>query len=90
MNYRTFNRYELFTPEMMSAHMNLISDVMDYQMENEVSDFDFINSLYGIYDGYLYSELLVSAMNYPSNIYERVLDTYRLIDEWIEEREYSL
>jgi hypothetical protein len=74
----------------MRAHMNLISDVMDYQMENEISDFDFTNSLYGIFDGYLYSDLLVSAMNYPSGIYERVLDTYRLIDEWIEEKEHSL
>jgi len=90
MNYRTFNRYELFTPEMMKAQMNLISDVMDYQMENEISDFDFINQLYGIYDGYLYSDILMRGMNYPSDIYERVLDTYRLIDEWIEEREYSL
>ena len=90
MNYRTFNRYELFTSEMMSNHMELIVDIQRYQMEMCISDYQFINSLYGIWDGYLYSNLLTSAMEYPPFIYERVLDTYRLIDEWIEEKEYSI
>jgi hypothetical protein len=91
MNYQKFDRYEaLNTIELLKAHLTLIRDVETYQMENEISDFDFINELYGIYDGYLYTELLLTAMNYPSEIYERVLDTYRLIDEWIEEKEYSI
>jgi hypothetical protein len=91
MNYRKFDRHEVLnTVELMKAHSTLIRDVETYQMENEISDFDFINELFGIYDGYLYTSILMRGMNYPSNIYERVLDTYRLIDEWIEEREYSL
>jgi hypothetical protein len=87
MNYRKFDRHEVLnTMELMQAHSTLISDVTDYQMENGISDFDFINELYGIYDGYLYSSILMRAMEYPSDIYERVLDTYRLIDEFIESK----
>ena len=87
MNYQKFDRYEVLnTIELLKAQSALISDVVDYQSENDIHDFEFINQLYGIYDGYLYSELLLTAMNYPSEIYERVLDTYRLIDEWIESK----
>jgi hypothetical protein len=87
MNYQKFDRYEVLnTVELMKAHQTLIRDVETYQMENEISDFDFINELYGIYDGYLYTSILMRGMNYPSDIYERVLDTYRMIDEFIESK----
>ena len=87
MNYQKFDRYEVLnTVELMKAHSTLIRDVETYQMENEISDFDFINELYGIYDGYLYTSILMRGMNYPSDIYERVLDTYRLINEFIESK----
>jgi len=87
MNYRKFDRHEVLnTVELMKAHSTLIRDVETYQMENEISDFDFINELFGIYDGYLYTSILMRGMNYPSDIYERVLDTYRLINEFIESK----
>jgi hypothetical protein len=87
MNYQKFDRYEVLnTVELMKAHSTLIRDVETYQIENEIYDFDFINELFGIYDGYLYSSILMRAMEYPSDIYERVLDTYRLIDEFIESK----
>jgi hypothetical protein len=87
MNYRKFDRHEVLnTIELLKAQSALISDVVDYQSENDIHDFDFINELYGIYDGYLYSSILMRAMGYPSDIYERVLDTYRLIDEFIESK----
>jgi hypothetical protein len=87
MNYQKFDRYEVLnTVELMKDHLTLIRDVETYQMENEISDFDFINELYGIYDGYLYTSILMRGMNYPSDIYERVLDTYRLINEFIESK----
>ena len=87
MNYRKFDRHEVLnTVELMKDQSALISDVVDYQSENDIHDFEFINQLYGIYDGYLYSELLLTAMNYPSDIYERVLDTYRLISEFIDSK----
>jgi len=87
MNYQKFDRYEVLnTVELMKAHSTLIRDVETYQMENEISDFDFINELYGIYDGYLYTSILMRGMNYPSDIYERVLDTYRLISEFIDSK----
>jgi hypothetical protein len=76
-NVIRFNRHEIFTVEMMRTLSGLINDVMDTE---GLSNFNFINYLYGMYDGYLYTDILTMAMEYPADIYERVLDLYREID----------
>lgn len=86
--YRTFDRHSLFTADMLKAHRNLINDVELYHYVNNMKNFHFENMLNGIYDGYLYTDLLVVAMDYDQSIYERVLDTYKLIDEFIDYQEF--
>ena len=76
-----FNRHEIFTEEMMRTLSGVITDVM---CTEGLSNFNFINRLYGMYDGYLYTDILLMAMEYSSDIYERVLDLYREIDNRIE------
>jgi hypothetical protein len=88
MNYKRFDRHQVFnTVELVRQHSELINDVEAWNIENETPavENEFVNALYGIWDGYLYTNILTMAMEYPSHIYERVLDTYKLIDEWIEE-----
>jgi hypothetical protein len=98
MNYKRFDRHQVFnTVELVRQHSELINDVEAWNIENETNvedelvhffnavENEFVNALYGIWDGYLYTNILTMAMEYPSHIYERVLDTYKLIDEWIEE-----
>jgi hypothetical protein len=74
---------------MMRAHSELIMDVTEYSIDHDISSFEFTNQLSGIWDGYLYNTMLLTAMHYPADIYERVLDTYRIIDEWIEMSEVT-
>jgi hypothetical protein len=80
--YLRFDRHALFTTEMMTAHSSLINDVEEYLINEGIRDNNFVNSLYGIWDGYLYTDLLLRAMEYPSDIYDRVLDVYREISDF--------
>lgn len=80
-NVIQFNRHEIFTEEMMRTLSGIITDLM---YTGGLSNFNLINYLYGMYDGYLYTNILLTAMEYPSDIYERVLDLYREIDNRIE------
>lgn len=79
-NVIRFDRNEVFTEEMMDTLKELIIDVSI----GDKWSFDFINALYGMYDGYLYPDILTMAMEYPSDVYERVLDLYREIRESVE------
>ena len=50
MNYRRFDRHEIFTSEDLKAVRDAI-DALD-ELDNPL-----VNSLYGLYDGYLYDNL---------------------------------
>jgi hypothetical protein len=52
LGYKRFDRHACFTPEMMHMTMDVI---------NEVEDTSLSNKVYGIFDGYLYSDLLETA-----------------------------
>lgn len=53
MNYQRFDRHECFTPEMMTMTSEVI---------RECEDSNVMNMMYGLYDGYLYNELLAEAI----------------------------
>jgi len=54
MNYKLFNRHDCFTPEMMEMTREVIE-------EAQGKDFGLVNMVYGLYDGYLYDDLLKQA-----------------------------
>ena len=49
-NYINFDRHEIYNEEMMTLNMDLIS-------EHGLGCFSIMNSLYGLFDGYLYNSL---------------------------------
>lgn len=53
MNYQRFDRHECFTSEMMTMTSEVI---------RECEDFNVMNMMYGLYDGYLYADLLPKAI----------------------------
>lgn len=62
MNYQTFNRHEIFNIEMMEFHAATVRQVEDFFIENDLNMYnDLTNKLYGIWDGFLYTDLLQSA-----------------------------
>jgi len=85
MNYKRFNRHELFDKFLMEYHSTTIKRATDYiwETQKEVMS-ELENLLCGIWDGYLYDELLTKALILPTEDYRRVEDIVQLINEHIE------
>ena len=85
MNYKRFNRHELFDKFLMDYHSTTIRLVTDYiwKTNGEVMS-DLENMLCGIWDGYLYDDLLTKALILPKEDYRRIEDTVKIINEHIE------
>lgn len=82
MNYKRFDRHEMFDSFLMKYHSTTIGLVEDYiwNTMKEVSH-PLINMLNGIWDGYLYDDLLIKALILPTEDYRRVEDVVNLINE---------
>jgi hypothetical protein len=85
MSYKRFNRHELFDSFLMDWHSTTIKLVRDYiwETQKEVHS-ELENMLCGIWDGYLYDNLLTKALILPKEDYRRIQDTVDLINEHIE------
>lgn len=84
MNFQKFNRHEIFNTEMMKYHSTTVRQVEDFLIDTEQDLFnDLTNSLYGIWDGYLYTDLLQSAKKYrvTQEIMARIKITINFIME---------
>ena len=84
MNTVRFNRHELFTEEWMTYHSQTLRMVEDFYIENDESWFnDLYNQLCGVWDGYLYTEMLESAKQYglPTHIIQRIQTTINFIQK---------
>ena len=86
-NYQRFDRHQLFDRELMSYHSETINRVQEWCMSNNISFFNSVtNMLSGIWDGYLYDELLdeAKALGLPQEDLWRIEDTIKIIKEDIE------
>ena len=82
MNTVRFNRHELFTEEMMEFHSQTLRMVEDFYIDQNESWFnELYNQLCGVWDGYLYTEMLESAKQYglPTHILQRIANTIQFI-----------
>ena len=85
MNYKRFDRHELFDTFLMKYHSTTIRLVEDYLLETDQPLYnDLTNMLNGIWDGYLYDELLIKSLILPKEDYRRVEDIVKIINEHIE------
>jgi hypothetical protein len=83
MNTIRFNRHELFTEDWMNYHSETLRVVEDFHMSRNESWFNTVyNMLCGIWDGYLYTDLLESAkqLGLPTHILQRIANTIRFIE----------
>jgi len=84
--FQRFDRYEIFDMNMMQFHADTISQVEDFFLNSEegVSMYNQLtNKLYGIWDGFLYTDLLQTANEYKvgEEIIERIKTTIDFITE---------
>lgn len=85
MNFKRFNRHELFDGFLVDFHSTTIKLVSNYIWETngEVMS-DLENMLCGIWDGFLYDDLLTKVLILPKEDFRRIEDTVKLINEHIE------
>lgn len=63
-NCKRFNRHEIFNEEMMNFHSTTIREVENFFLDNDMPMFNGLtNMLYGIWDGYLYVNLMDVTIN---------------------------
>ena len=68
MSYKNFNRHECYTPEMLSMTSEVIRELQDLAIEQDKSMFDMsINQVCGLYDGYLYDNLVSDAEKFGAS-----------------------
>ena len=87
MSYKRFNRHELFDGDLMKFHSNTIRLVEDFFMDKgESFHNELTNMLYGIWDGYLYQNLLPIAnqSGLPIEDVRRIESTIDVIEEYID------
>lgn len=64
-NYKNFNRHEVYTPEMMAMQHKIMRKMDDIALHQKKSLLcPLRNMMYGLYDGYLYSDLLPEAESF--------------------------
>ena len=84
MSYKRFDRHELFDEFLVDYHSTTIRLATEYIWETQGEVFSELeNLLCGIWDGYLYDELLTKALILPTEDYRRVVDIVDLIEEHI-------
>jgi len=74
--YTLFNRHANMDRETLYE----IGDIL-----NEVrwdSDFNLTNQLNGLYDGYLYDELLVNAQDLPKPLFRRIIKVWAIVSKY--------
>jgi hypothetical protein len=82
MNIVRFNRHELFNEDWMSYHSETLRRVENFYIDRNESWFNEVyNQLCGVWDGYLYTEMLDSAreIGIPPQILQRIANTMRFI-----------
>jgi hypothetical protein len=84
MSYVRFDRHQKFDREMMGYHFETLRAVEDFYLEQDASWFNEVyNMLCGVWDGYLYTDLLESAkqLGLPTHITNRIEYTINFIQK---------
>lgn len=87
MRAKRFDRHNLFDRELVGYHSETINLVQRWCMDNNVSIFGGVpNMLSGIWDGFLYPNLIkdAKALGLTKSIIDRIEQTVQIIEEDIE------
>ena len=76
MSYIKFNRHANMSKETHREIMDILKEV-DFN-----TGFGLMNMLYGLFDGYLYDDLLPVTQNADSTLYNRVKELVSVINKY--------
>lgn len=73
--YTRFDRHANMSDETLSEIGSIIREV-------NFKDFELTNQLYGLYDGYLYDELLVNSQNLSKQLFRRIIKVWAIVSKY--------
>ncbi len=73
--YTRFDRHANMDIETLSEIGSIIRDV-------DFTEFQLMNQLYGLYDGYLYDELLINAQDLPKDLFRRIIKVWAIVSKY--------
>ena len=74
--YTLFNRHANMSKETLYEIGDIISEV------RWGGSFDLTNQLFGLYDGYLYDELLINAQDLPKPLFRRIIKVWAVVSKY--------
>ncbi len=81
--YTLFNRHTNMDRETLSEIGNLITEArFGDKGNNGAGSWELINQLFGLYDGYLYDELLVNAQDLPKPLFRRIIKVWAIVSKY--------
>ena len=73
--YTRFNRHESMDAETRTEIMKIIRELIDNTRKLE-------NYMYGLFDGYLYSEIQIEALQLPTEIGSRIMRVFDICNRY--------
>lgn len=83
MSYSIFNRHENMDRETLSEIGNIITEArFGTEGDNGLGSWELINQLFGLYDGYLYDELIINSQDLPKDLFRRIAKVWCVVSKY--------
>jgi len=73
MNYTNFDRHENMNDETRFEILSLIKEVSYSEEIEDGLSFNIENKLYGLFDGYLYTDIQIEALQLPKELASKII-----------------
>jgi hypothetical protein len=77
MSYTRFDRHEFMNAETRSNIMEIIRELRDNNCSRNLE-----NMMYGLFDGYLYAEIQIEALQLPSKLAFKVIQIFDICNRY--------
>lgn len=82
MNYTNFDRHENMNDETRFEILSLIKEVSYSEEIEDETSFNIQNKLYGLFDGYLYTDLQIEALKLPTELASKIIRIFDICNRY--------
>lgn len=82
MSYTKFDRHLNMNEDVRHEILSLIKDVRYSDIEDTESIFHLENALYGLFDGYLYENIQLYALELPTQLASQIIKVYDICNRY--------
>ncbi len=77
MSYTNFDRHEFMTAETRTEIMEIIRELRDNDHSRNLE-----NMMYGLFDGYLYADIQIEALQLPTELASKVMRIFDICNRY--------